>query len=92
MGTLVEAAPSREACFPYVGLRPRFRHVEHHAGRVLRRCPALAPLERDEPTIPSAIFFDPDGSTKVGRAGVQAYVDGQPGRLMRSLKEADDPA
>ncbi len=54
--------------------------------------PRLAPLEGNEPTIPSAIFFDPDGSTKVGRAGVQAYVDGQPGRLMRSLKEADDPA
>jgi hypothetical chaperone protein len=48
--------------------------------------PRLLQLEGDEPTIPSAIFFDPVGSTEVGRAGIQAYVDGQSGRLMRSLK------
>src|SRR4051794_34742953 len=48
--------------------------------------PRLVPLEGEEVTIPSAIFFEPTGETSVGRAGIAAYVDGQPGRLMRSLK------
>jgi hypothetical chaperone protein len=48
--------------------------------------PYLAPLDGDEVTIPSAIFFEPGGTTRIGRDGVSAYVDGQSGRLMRSLK------
>ena len=48
--------------------------------------PWLVPLEGEEVTIPSAIFFEPTGRTSIGRAGIAAYVDGQPGRLMRSLK------
>lgn len=48
--------------------------------------PRLVRLEDDEVTIPSAIFFAPDGQGTIGRAGIGAYVDGHPGRLMRSLK------
>ncbi len=48
--------------------------------------PWLVPLEGGDVTIPSAIFFEPTGGTSIGRAGIAAYVDGQPGRLMRSLK------
>ncbi|WP_020186395.1 Hsp70 family protein [Methylopila sp. 73B] len=46
----------------------------------------LAPLEGDELTIPSAIFFAPSGESRVGRAALAAYLAGEPGRLMRSLK------
>lgn len=47
----------------------------------------LAPLEGDNRTLPSAIFFDfSDGTPVFGRAAIAAYVDGVEGRLMRSLK------
>ena len=48
----------------------------------------LVPLEGDAPTIPSAIFFATEPSSDVfyGRAAVREYLDGTPGRLMRSLK------
>lgn len=36
--------------------------------------------------MPSAIFFAPGGEARVGREGIDAYVEGEPGRLMRSLK------
>lgn len=47
---------------------------------------ALAPLEGEAVTIPSAIFFPPAGDEAIGRAAMAAYVEGDPGRLMRSLK------
>ena len=46
------------------------------------------PLEADFTSIPTAVFFaaeDPQ-STAFGRAAVAEYLDGTPGRLMRSLK------
>jgi hypothetical chaperone protein len=48
--------------------------------------PCLVRLEGEEVTIPSAIFFEPGTEPTIGRAGIQAYVNGQPGRLMRGLK------
>lgn len=48
--------------------------------------PHLVPLEGDEVTIPSGIFFAPSGETRIGRAAIETYVEGHPGRLMRSLK------
>ncbi len=50
--------------------------------------PALLPLEGAATTIPSAIFFFQALASEpvIGRAAVAAYVDGQPGRLMRALK------
>jgi hypothetical chaperone protein len=48
--------------------------------------PVLATLENGETTIPSAIFFELDGAVLIGRKAVGAYVEGAPGRLMRSLK------
>ncbi|PZQ19127.1 MAG: heat-shock protein [Ancylobacter novellus] len=48
--------------------------------------PALLSLEGVETTIPSAIFFAPQAAPKVGRAAMSAYLDGEAGRLMRSLK------
>lgn len=48
--------------------------------------PHLVAIEGEDVTIPSAIFFEATGATWIGRAGVSAYVDGQPGRLMRGLK------
>ena len=50
--------------------------------------PALVPLEGAHLTIPSAVFygFDASHAFLIGRAGVNAYVDGVHGRLLRSLK------
>ena len=48
--------------------------------------PHLLSLEGDEDTIPSAIFFARGGEPEIGRAAMGAYVEGRPGRLMRSLK------
>jgi hypothetical chaperone protein len=49
----------------------------------------LAPLEGDAVTLPSALFFDArDDEPIFGRAAIAAYVDGEDGRLMRSLKSA----
>lgn len=49
--------------------------------------PALVAVEGDKTTIPSSIFFDfDDGSAYFGRKALQAYVEGNEGRLMRSLK------
>jgi hypothetical chaperone protein len=49
--------------------------------------PALLPLEGEETTLPSAIFFDfAETETAIGRAAIAAYVGGAEGRLMRSLK------
>jgi hypothetical chaperone protein len=47
---------------------------------------ALLPLEGTNVTIPSAIFFHRSGRAEIGRAAIAAYVDGESGRLMRSLK------
>lgn len=57
-------------------------------GLIRRGAPALAPLEGDEVTIPSAIFFDWSAEAVIGREAIAAYVDGSPGRLLRSLKSA----
>lgn len=55
-------------------------------GRTTAATAALVPLEGPYLTIPSAIFFEPGQAAAVGRAATEAYVSGQPGRLMRSLK------
>src|SRR6202046_2131865 len=46
----------------------------------------LATLEADQTPIPSAIFYEVDGAVLIGRKAVDSYVEGAPGRLMRSLK------
>jgi hypothetical chaperone protein len=49
--------------------------------------PRLIPLEKDKDTIPSALFFPADRSLPLfGRAAIHAYLNGQEGRFMRSLK------
>ena len=49
--------------------------------------PALVALEADSTTLPSAIFFDfRAGAPLIGRAAIAAYVRGDEGRFMRSLK------
>jgi hypothetical chaperone protein len=48
--------------------------------------PSLLPLESLETTIPSAIFYHREGAVLIGRKAIDAYVDGENGRLMRSLK------
>ena len=48
--------------------------------------PVLVALEAGQTTIPSAIFYEVDGAVLIGRRAIEAYVDGAPGRLMRSLK------
>jgi hypothetical chaperone protein len=48
--------------------------------------PVLVALEAGQTTIPSAIFYEVDGAVLIGRHAIEAYVDGAPGRLMRSLK------
>jgi hypothetical chaperone protein len=47
----------------------------------------LAPLEAGAVTLPSALFFDADTDDPVfGRAAIATYIEGNDGRLMRSLK------
>ena len=46
----------------------------------------LAPLEGDNVTIPSAIFYSPVHTPLIGRAAIAAYIEGHQGRLMRSIK------
>jgi hypothetical chaperone protein len=47
----------------------------------------LAPVEGDYTTLPTAVFFNTDENTReFGRAGLEAYIDGFDGRLMRSMK------
>jgi hypothetical chaperone protein len=48
--------------------------------------PVLAALEAEQTAIPSAIFYEADGGVRIGRRAVEAYVEGVPGRLLRSLK------
>ncbi len=48
--------------------------------------PSLVPLEGAHRTLPSAIFFAPGRDAEIGRAAIEAYVEGTPGRLMRALK------
>lgn len=55
-------------------------------GRLDGGRPRLVPLEGRHVTIPSAIFFEPNRSAVIGRAATEAYVEGTPGRMMRSLK------
>ncbi|MDG1734088.1 MAG: Hsp70 family protein [Thalassotalea sp.] len=47
----------------------------------------LIPLEDGKVTIPSAIFFHfEENRTFLGRAAIDEYIDGEFGRIMRSLK------
>jgi hypothetical chaperone protein len=55
-------------------------------GIIVNKVPELAALEAEHSTIPSAIFYAADGAVVIGRKAIEAYVDGAPGRLMRSLK------
>jgi hypothetical chaperone protein len=55
-------------------------------GTIEGHAPVLAALEDGETTIPSAIFYEVDGAVLIGRKAIAAYVEGAPGRLMRSLK------
>jgi hypothetical chaperone protein len=55
-------------------------------GTIECRAPVLVALEATHTTIPSAIFYEVDGAVLIGRRAVEAYVEGAPGRLMRSLK------
>ncbi|MEI4470511.1 Hsp70 family protein [Frigidibacter sp. MR17.24] len=49
--------------------------------------PALIPLEGPSVTLPSALFWEEEGGPPLyGRAAIAAYVSGEEGRLMRSLK------
>src|SRR6202790_1481381 len=48
--------------------------------------PVLTALEAGQTTIPSSIFYEVDGAVLIGRKAIEAYVEGAPGRLMRSLK------
>ena len=55
-------------------------------GTLAGREPILVALEAGQTTIPSAIFYEVDGAVLIGRKAIEAYVEGAPGRLMRSLK------
>jgi hypothetical chaperone protein len=50
--------------------------------------PELMALEADKTAVPSAVFFgqEKDDAFLIGRAAMNAYVDGSTGRLMRALK------
>src|SRR3979490_3244573 len=63
-----------------------FRTSPAARGTIEGHAPALAALETGHPTLPSGIVDECDGAVLIGRRAVEAYVDGVPGRLMRSLK------
>lgn len=47
----------------------------------------LAPVEGQQQTLPTAIFFNHDeGVREYGRTALASYIDGFDGRLMRSMK------
>ena len=46
----------------------------------------LIALEGEQVTLPSAVFWPEDGPLQFGRAAMDAYVEGDEGRLMRGLK------
>lgn len=49
--------------------------------------PILLPLEGDDPTIPSAVFYHDDSpEIGFGRDAIATYLSGDDGRLMRSIK------
>lgn len=49
--------------------------------------PTLIPLEKSQPTLPSALFYNFDEHrTSFGREAIDDYIDGEYGRFMRSLK------
>lgn len=49
--------------------------------------PVLVPIEAAHPTIPTALFFHADSDAiAFGREAIADYIDGAPGRQMRSLK------
>lgn len=49
--------------------------------------PKLVPLEEDNVTLPSAVFFNyEDNGVYLGRKAIAQYTDGVEGRLMRALK------
>lgn len=47
---------------------------------------AMVALENNRTTLPSALFFADQSPTLFGRNAIAAYIDGEDGRLMRSLK------
>src|ERR1700720_4129581 len=55
-------------------------------GTIVGGGPVLTALEAGQTTIPSSIFSEVDGAVVIGRPAIEAYVEGAPGRLMRSLK------
>jgi hypothetical chaperone protein len=55
-------------------------------GTIEGAAPVLATLEAAQTAIPSAIFYEADRGVRIGRTAVEAYVEGIPGRLLRSLK------
>lgn len=46
----------------------------------------MVPLEGHKVTLPSALFFCDDGTVFFGREAIDAYVEGDSGRLIRGLK------
>ena len=51
------------------------------------RGPYVIPVEDNDSSIPSTIFFEGDkGRTYFGREAMKKYMDGETGRFMRSLK------
>ncbi len=47
----------------------------------------LIAVEGDKRTLPSAVFFKKNVGPLFGRAAIDAYLDGQEGRLLRGLKK-----
>ena len=49
--------------------------------------PPLLTMENGKPTLPSVVFFNAEENTvSVGQAGLNEYLEGYEGRLMRALK------
>jgi hypothetical chaperone protein len=46
----------------------------------------LCPLENSQLTMPTALFYHTSGRCTFGREAISDYLDGEPGRLMRSIK------
>src|SRR5512147_1661053 len=87
IGTVSGHLPPMSVAIPARACGIDFGTSNSTAGWLRPGQPPLLALEEGKFTLPSVIFFNADENTvSVGRAGLNEYLDGYEGRLMRALK------
>jgi len=86
------ARPALSATIEDTAMRPVYGGIDFGTSNstvavIENRRPRLVPLEQENATLPSAIFFNfEDNGTYFGRAAMGQYTEAVEGRLMRALK------